>query len=162
MRAHGHGTIHSIHRLLKQRNAMVKTQPRIYTHVLTRPYKHALRYYDTDRLRTIIELKNHYSLPDLIESLLLDVQQFQPDILEKVAQVDDKRFMASPHKSRRYIARERELLYINSPHLTEKHSKRIGDHWMITNMGRPETYAFLSAITGASGLKREAFSELKP
>ena len=140
---------------------MARSQPKIYTHVMTRPYKHALRYYDTDRLRTIIELKNHYALPDLIESILLDIQGFQPDILEKVAAVDDRRFMASPHKSRRYIVRERDLLYISSPHLTENHSRKVGDHWMITNMGRPETYAFLSAITSASGLKRESFSELK-
>ena len=140
---------------------MARSQPRIYTHVMTRPYKHAIRYYDTDRLRTIIELKTHYALPDLVESLLLDTRDFQPDILEKVAAVDDRRFMASPHKSRRYIVRERDLLYINSPHLTEKHSRKIGDHWMITNMGRPETYAFLSAITSASALKRDSFSELK-
>ena len=141
---------------------MARSQPRLYSHVLSRPYKHALKYYDTDRLKTIIEIQSHYALPDLIEKLLLDLKQWQPDILEKVAAEDDKRFMASPHKSRRYIARERELLYIASPHLTDKFSRKVGDHWMITNMGRPETYAFLSAISAASGYKRESFSELKP
>ena len=140
---------------------MARSQPRIYTNVLSRPYKHALRFYDIERRRTIVELQTHFSLPDLIESLLLDLQQFQPDILQKIAAVDDRRFMASPHKSRRYIVRERELLYIASPHLTDKHSRRVGDHWMITNMGRSETYAFLSAITAGSGLKRESLSELK-
>ena len=69
--------------------------------------------------------------------------------------------MASPHKSRRYISRDRDTLYIASPHLTEKFSRAVGDYWMITNMGRRETYAFLSTIVSAAGLKRESLAELK-
>ena len=140
---------------------MARTQPRIYTHLMSRPYKHAVRYYDTDRKRTIVEIQSHFALPDLIEGLLVDLKEWQPDILEKVSAVDDKRFMASPHKSRRYISRDRDTLYITSPHLTEKFSRPVGDHWIITNMGRQETYAFLSAIVSASGLKRESLTELK-
>ena len=140
---------------------MAKGQPRIYTSILSRPCKYALRYFDIGRARTVIELKTTFSFPDLVESLLMDLQEFQPEILEKVASIDDKRFMASPHKTRRYIAKERDLLYIASPHLTEKHSRKVGDYWMITNMGRPETYAFLSAISAATGYKRESLSELK-
>ena len=140
---------------------MARTQPRIYTHLMSRPYKHAVRFYDTERKKTVVEVQSYYALPDFIEGLLLELKQWQPDILEKVADVDDRRFMASPHKSRRYISRDRDTLYIASPHLTEKFSRAIGDHWMITNMGRPETYAFLSAIVKASGLKRDSLSELK-
>lgn len=140
---------------------MARTQPRIYTHLKSRPYKHAVRYYDTDRKRTIVEVQSHFALPDLIEGLLLDLKGWQPDILEKVSAVDDRRFMDSPHKSRRYISRDRDTLYIASPHLTERFSRPVGDHWIITNMGRQETYAFLSAIVSASGLKRESLTELK-
>lgn len=140
---------------------MARTQPRIYTHLMSRPYKYAVRYYDTDRKRTIIEIQSHSALPDLIEGMLMDLKEWQPDILEKVSAVDDRRFMASPHKSRRYISRDRDTLYIASPHLTEKFSRPIGDHWIITNMGRQETYAFLSTIASASGLKRESLTELK-
>jgi hypothetical protein len=140
---------------------MARTQPRIYTHLMSRPYKHAIRYYDTERMRTIVEVQSHYALPDLIEGLLVDLKGWQPDILEKVSAVDDTRFMSSPHKSRRYISRDRETLYIASPHLTEKFSRPVDDHWIITNMGRQETYALLSAIVSASGLKRESLTELK-
>jgi hypothetical protein len=128
---------------------------------MSRPYKLAVRYFDTDRKRTVIEVQSYFALPGFIEGLLRELMEWFPDILERVAAVDDKRFMASPHKSRRYIASDRDILYIASPHLTEKFSRAIGDHWMITNMGRQETYAFLSTIVSASGLKRESLSEIK-
>jgi hypothetical protein len=140
---------------------MSRSQPRIYTNVMSRPLKHALKYFDIERMRTVIEVRTSFTYPDLIANLLLHLKEFQPDVLEKAAAIDDERFMSSKHKERRYIARERNLLYINSPHLTEKHSRAVDDHWMITNMGRPETYSLLSTITSASGLKREPFAELK-
>ena len=141
---------------------MTRTQPRIYTtNLISRPYKHALRFYDSERNRTIIEVECHSTLPNLLEGVLLHLMEWQPDILEKVSTVDDKRFMTSPHKSRRYISPDRDTLYIASPHLTEKFSRPVGNHWIITNLGRKETYTFLSTIVNASGLKREPFTELK-
>jgi hypothetical protein len=140
---------------------MARTPPRIFTQIAARPYKHALRFYDSDRRRMIVEVATHSALPDLIVSMLTDLQEWQPDILQKVATKDSERYASSSHRSRRYIALDQGALYPDSQHLTGKYSRKVGDYWIATNIGKSETYAFLATIVAASGLQRQPFSELK-
>jgi len=63
-------------------------------------------------------------------------------------------------KTRRYVADNREHLYINSPHL-EKHSRKVQDHWVVTNIGQAEALAIASAAAAAAGVKRLPLSELQ-
>src|SRR4051812_39723480 len=92
---------------------------KIYSQALRKPYRIGFRYLDTDGPKEVLELYRYSSYADFAVGLLRKLDSEVPNFLRKVAEVDDRRFMASPHKTRRYIADNRSHLYINSPHLTE-------------------------------------------
>lgn len=141
---------------------MARKLSKIYTQVQTKPYRLALRYLDlSNGIKEVIELYRYYSYGDFVAGLLTTLAKENQDFLVKASEIDDERFMASPHKTRRYIANHRDLLYIDSPHLTDKHSRKVQDHWVVTNIGRSETFAIASAAARAAGVKRFPFSELQ-
>lgn len=141
---------------------MSRKLSKIYTQVQTRPYRLALRFFDiTSGLKEVIELYRYYSYSEFVIGLLTILAKESQDFLPKISEIDDERFMASSHKTRRYIAGDRDLLYINSPHLTDKHSRKVIDYWVATNIGRSETFSIVSAASRAAGVKRFSLSELK-
>jgi hypothetical protein len=139
---------------------MARRLIKMHTQLLAKPYRVALRYIDTSGPKEVVELYRYFSYGDLAVGLLTNLAVEDPAFLSKVSQIDDKRFMASPHKTRRYIADQREHLYINSPHL-EKHSRKVQEHWVVTNIGRLEVLAIASAAAAATGAKRLPLSELQ-
>lgn len=134
---------------------------RIYTQVRTKPYRLALRYINIGDPKEVIELYRYSSYGDFVVGMLSVLANEVPSILFKVSVIDDNRFMANPQKTRRYVADKEELLYIDSPHLTEKFSRKVNDHWVATNIGCSETNAIVSAAAIAMAAKRSPLSDLK-
>jgi len=82
------------------------------------------------------------------------------DFLVRLQELDDKEFQGSPHKSRRYVADRRDLLYINSPHLTKRSSVQFRDCWIATNISRKVASHVVAMACKVAGVKRESFRRL--
>lgn len=108
--------------------------------------------------REVFELFKPNSLREFVSQLLIALSSTSPDFMSKLARLDDEQFQRSKHKSRRYIVEHRELLYIGSPHLTEKHSEQVLGFWIATNLGRKEVGAITGLACQAAGVKRESIS----
>jgi len=109
----------------------------------------------------LFELHRFLSLKELVKGALTILNSTRSDFLARIQELDDQAFQRSPHKMRRYIADRRDLLYINSPHLTDQHSTNILGCWVATNIGRKETSRIISFACQAAGIKRENLSTLK-
>ena len=73
------------------------------------------------------------NLPDFMLRLFGVLAEDHPDFLERLSNLDDAEFMKSS-KHRRYVAKDRDVLYIKSPHL-EHHSVPFRGYWVGTNVG---------------------------
>lgn len=111
--------------------------------------------------RELFELYKPRTLHEFVSQLLTALSSTSPDFMSKVAQLDDKQFQDSKHKSRRYIAEHRDVLYINSPHLTERHSEQVLGYWVATNIGRKEVGVIVGLACQAAGVKRESISKVQ-
>ena len=109
--------------------------------------------------RELFEVYKPRTLHEFVSQLLTVLSSTSPEFMSKIAQLDDKQFQESKHKSRRYIAEHRDVLYINSPHLTEKHSEQILGYWVATNIGRKEVGVITGLACQAAGVKRESISK---
>lgn len=106
------------------------------------------------------EVHHFFSLSDLIRDLLVTLSATRNDFMTRAQELDDKAFQESRHKTRRYVADRRDLLYINSPHLTD-HSMYVLGCWVATNVGRKEVYGIIDLACTAAGVKHESRRELK-
>lgn len=140
----------------------MKKLVQIYTELRVSPYKVCLKYMSLKPVATIYEVYRHYSYGDFIFGLLSSLSEGDAGFMNNIQKLDDRKWQASPHKTRRYIAERQDLLYIGSPHLTEKHSRKLGDCWIATNIGRVEALAIANMAAEAKGLKRSPWSDLKP
>ena len=111
--------------------------------------------------RELFEVYKPRTLHEFVSQLLTVLSTTRPDFMSKVAQLDDKQFQESKHKSRRYIAEHRDVLYINSPHLTEKHSEQVLGYWIATNIGRKEVSVIIGLACQAASVKRESISKVQ-
>ncbi len=93
---------------------------------------------------------------NLFELLSVDCSDFA----KRFAEIDDANFMAT-RQQRRFIAERRELLYIGSPHLAEKHAVKFQNFWVATNVGHKEVRAIAYRACEAAGIKCESLSRLK-
>lgn len=136
-----------------------KNSPRIYIGIFTRPLLFALRS-STGPKTERIDLYREATLPALLKRLIEALAEHEPQLPAKLAELDDEQFMGSRHKTRRYFAPERELLYINSPHL-QRYAEQVGEHWLATNIGRAEASNIAGMVCQAAGAKREAASSFR-
>lgn len=111
--------------------------------------------------RELFEVYKSHTLHEFVSQLLTVLSSTSPEFMSKVAQLDDKQFQESKHKSRRYIAEHRDVLYINSPHLTEKHSEQVLGYWVATNIGRKEVGVITGLACQAAGVKRGSISKVQ-
>jgi predicted type IV restriction endonuclease len=78
-------------------------------------------------------------------------------LLEELARSDSgflERFAARPKhgRSRRYVARTREELYPDSPHLTEQHSRQVNGWWVGTNYSTAVIRSIIQMACEVAGL----------
>ena len=142
--------------------AMAKRFVHMYTQLLQKPYKLGLKYVRIDDAAELYEIRRYYSYGDYVCGMLEILAKDDGEFLAKVSLYDDNTFMGSPHKTRRYIADRQDLLYIESPHLLEKYSRKVDAYWVVTNIGRREALAISSAAASSAGGKRSVWSKLVP
>jgi hypothetical protein len=111
--------------------------------------------------REVFEVYKPRTLHDFISQLLTVLSPTRPDFMARVATLDDIQFQKSKHKTRRYVAEHRDVLYIDSEHLTEKNSERVLGYWVATNIGRKEASAIAGLACEAAGVSRESISRLQ-
>jgi hypothetical protein len=132
----------------------------VYVGLMTRPLRFAV-HKRLAPLRETVEVYRQATYPEFVGKLIEVLAQESPGFMQRFAELDDKKFMASPHKTRRYIAERRDLLYINAPHLTARHSAQLLGYWYVTNIGRPEVGAIAGLACEAAGVPRNSISNLK-
>jgi hypothetical protein len=131
----------------------------VYTPVLLRPLKFVLHFRQAAGPE-VFERHSFISLKDLIRTLLLQLATTRVDFWDRLEAMDDHDFQQSPHKMRRYVADRKDLLYINSPHLTEQHSMKIHGRWIATNIGRKEARGIIQMACEAAGVIRLSLGQL--
>jgi hypothetical protein len=134
---------------------------KVYTDLHSRPYRLVLRYLElAPNSREVIEIYRHASLPDLVIEAIERLTPLEPTFERTLCELDDARFMNSKLKTRRYVANDRAHVYINSPHLTDQHTRQVGSLWIATNIGRLEATAVVSCAALAAKSRRFAIREL--
>jgi len=131
----------------------------VYVGLITRPLRFVVRR-EIDSSQDVYEVHRHATYHGLLADLLTVLNTISPGFMKDVAELDDQRFMASKHKTRRYVAEDRDLLYIDSPHLAEA-SKQVLGYWVVTNIGRNEAIAIAGFACRAAGVKSESMAKLR-
>ena len=111
--------------------------------------------------REIFEVYKPHTLRNFVSQLLTVLSSTRSDFMSRVAALDDKQFQESKHKTRRYVAEHRDILYISSEHLTEKNSEQVLGYWVATNIGRKEVGTIVGFACQAAGVPRESISKLQ-
>ena len=131
----------------------------IYISLVRRPYRFVSRR-RISGYRESYEVFRPPSLGDFVAGLLNVLSENSPTFMETLAQVDDREFMASKHKTRRYIADRKDLLYIDNPRLADKYARSQSGYWFITNIGAKEAYRFAHMAAEAAKVPCETISKL--
>jgi hypothetical protein len=109
----------------------------------------------------VFELYKPKTLHEFVSQLLTVLSFTRADFMRRVAQLDDEEFQQSRHRTRRYIAEHRDVLYIDSKHLTEAHSEQVLGYWIATNIGRKEVGKIVGLACHAACAGRENISKLR-
>lgn len=111
--------------------------------------------------RELFEVYKPPTLREFVSQLLTVLSSTGREFMRKVAKLDDEKSQESRHKSRRYIAEDRDVLYIESPHLTKKYSEQVLGYWVATNIGQKEVGVIARLACQAAGVKREGISKIQ-
>lgn len=141
---------------------MSEAQPKIvslHTGLIRQPYRFAVRKRISPRHVTF-DVYRPRTLGDFVYELLSIFSAESPSFMEAIAKIDDNEFMGSKHKSRRYIADQKDLLYIGNPKLAEKYAREQDGYWFITNIGAKETRRFARMAAKAAGVPCGSISKV--
>lgn len=109
----------------------------------------------------VFEAYKPETLHGFVSKLLTVLSSTRQDLMQTVERLDDEDFQHSKLKTRRYIAEHRDVLYINSSHLTERYSEQVLGYWVATNIGSKEVSTIIGYACQAAGVKRESISKLQ-
>lgn len=101
------------------------------------------------------------SIKDCLFALFGFLSANNPKFLADLEKLDDTEFLGRKHRSRRYIAKEKDVLYIESPHLTDKYAEKYDQYWLATNIGWKEARTIIRMACKAAGLKYGPLSTIK-
>jgi hypothetical protein len=107
----------------------------IYVELVKRPYFFVAH----SELSAGHERYDRYVPPTLREFMLQLFGVLADDgtgFMKALAEIDDREFMKSP-QHRRYVARNRDVLYIKNPHL-EKNAVEFRGYWIGTNVSHSQ------------------------
>ncbi len=102
-----------------------------------------------------IDVRRFETLKDMLVWLLRHLHEKDPSFLKKLADLDDKEFMnRAPRgrRKRRYLAPDRDTLYIQNPGLTDKYSLQIDSFWLATNIGGTEVAKIIKLAAAAADI----------
>ena len=107
----------------------------VYLELVKRPYF----FVTHSQLSADHERFDRYSPPTLREFMLQlfgILADASPGFMKALAEIDDREFMKSP-QHRRYVAKDRDVLYIRSPHL-ERNAVEFRGYWVGTNVSHSQ------------------------
>jgi hypothetical protein len=107
-----------------------------------------------------IELHRPSSLGQFVANLLDVFSKDSPHFLKTVSELDDRAFMGSKHKTRRYVAESKELLYIGNPKLADKFARQQSGLWFVTNISAKDTSRIAHMVARAARVPCESLSTL--
>jgi hypothetical protein len=76
--------------------------------------------------------------------------------MARLAQLEDAQWQKSKHKTRHLISKEREHVYINGEHQTEKYTEALLGYWFATRIGRKDVSALVELACEAAGVARKS------
>jgi len=131
----------------------------IYIGLVRRPYRFVIRRRISSRLENF-ELHHPASLREFVAELLEVFTTESSNFMTALAQLDDKEFMSSKHKTRRYFAESKELLYIGNPKLADKFAREHSGFWFVTNIGAKEVSHISHMIAQVANVPCQSISKL--
>lgn len=109
-----------------------------------------------------IETFGAFDIQDGLKLLLQRILLADPELLGKMESLDDKDFTDSSHRSRRYIAKDLEVVYLQKDEVfAKKHSVELYGYWFPTNIGFKELSAMFHLACKAAGLEGAVRQNLK-
>ena len=108
------------------------------------------------------EMFSVWNIVDALEVSLRLLLIHNPKFLPKFEKLDDKEFMDNPRRKRRYITKEREVLYPQKDdQFTKKNSVELFGYWFATNIGTRELRTILETACKAANLHFAKVTALK-
>lgn len=132
----------------------------VYT-ALSRPPRRFAIHSQNGFRRETYDIYRSSTVKDCLFSLLGTLSANDPGFLAKLEKLDDSGFLGRKQRTRRYIARDKEVLYIESPHLAEKYAEKYDQYWLATNIGWKEARTIVNMTCKAAGLKYGSLSAVK-
>ena len=132
---------------------------KVYLGLLSKPYRFVLE----DRLSDTLSLYQRHTpttLTDFLVKLIKVLCEGRPDLMQRLAELDDKRFMGT-RQQRRYFADKSELVYIGAPHLAERHTVPVDGYWLATNLSSTDASRVAKMVCEAAGLASASINKLK-
>ena len=102
-----------------------------------------------------------WEVREALKVALERIEESVPGALSKAAELDDQEFQSNARRKRRYIAENKDLLYLNSPHLTERSSEPVKDHWVVTNIAWRDVPSIIRLVCEAAGVTYEPLGNLR-
>lgn len=99
------------------------------------------------------EIYRPSTIKDFLFTLLDVLVANNSNFLAKLEKVDDSEWQRRGHRTRRYIAKEKDVLYIAHPKLATKYAEEYGQYWLATNIGWKEASAIVRSACKAAGIK---------
>ncbi len=116
--------------------------------------------FKVDFRREIFEVFRPLEIREALKEGLERIEQSIPGSLAKACQLDDEDFQSNKRRKRRYIAEEKDLLYLDNPRLTEKATQPVADFWVITNIAWRDVPNILRLVCRAAGIQYGAISKI--
>jgi hypothetical protein len=99
-----------------------------------------------------IESFGAFDIQDALRIILQRILLADPELLAKAEILDDQEFTHSSHRSRRYIAKHLDLIYLQKDEaFAKKHSRELYGYWFPKNIGFKELSAIFHLACSASG-----------
>jgi hypothetical protein len=111
----------------------------IYLGLVVRPYRFVVQR-QTSSTTDLYIRHAPKSLKQLMLELFTVLSETNVSFIQSLAEADDHEFLKS-RQERRFIAGEKNLLYIATPRLADKYAVQFQNHWIATNVGHKEVYS---------------------
>lgn len=102
-----------------------------------------------------------YNIRRAIEVSFDLVEEYRPGSLDRAAQLDDYEFQNNAQRKRRYIAKEKDVLYIDSPYLAKRAVASVRQYFVITNVSWGRTYEILRLCCDGAEVPLQPIGRLK-
>ncbi|MGH8442456.1 MAG: hypothetical protein ACRETF_06080 [Nevskiaceae bacterium] len=132
---------------------------KVYLGLVTKPYRFVIENRLSEAL-TLYERHAPGTLRDFLLALFKVLSEGRPDFMRTLAKLDDRRFQKT-RQQRRFVCEDRSLVYIGSPHLTDRHTVQVDGYWLATNLSSTDAYSVAKLACEAAGLACASIGKLQ-